>query len=65
VSNVFNDQVIFNNGTQTFGNASVSGNLEVSGNIKIISGNLIITSSGGINYKLIVNDNGTLSTILF
>ena len=65
MSNVFNEQVVFNNGTQTYGNSSVSGDLEVAGNIKIISGNLIITSSGGINYKLIVNDNGTLSTILF
>jgi hypothetical protein len=34
MSNVFNDQVLFNNGTQTFGNASVSGNLEVAGTIR-------------------------------
>jgi hypothetical protein len=34
MSNVFNDQVLFNNGTQTFGNASVSGDLEVAGTIR-------------------------------
>lgn len=27
MSNIFNDQVLFNNGTQTFGNASVSGSI--------------------------------------
>ena len=31
MSNTFNEQVLFNNGTQTFGNASVSGDLEVTG----------------------------------
>lgn len=27
MSNTFNDQVVFNNGTQTYGNSSVSGNI--------------------------------------
>jgi hypothetical protein len=34
MSNVFNDQVVFNNGTQTYGNSSVSGDLEVAGTIR-------------------------------
>ena len=34
MSNTFNEQVLFNNGTQTFGNASVSGDLEVTGTIR-------------------------------
>jgi hypothetical protein len=34
MSNVFNEQVVFNNGTQTYGNSSVSGDLEVVGTIR-------------------------------
>jgi len=57
MSNTFNEQVLFNNGTQTFGNASVSGNLEVGGNIDgDVTGNLTGDVTGNLTGN--INSSG-------
>jgi hypothetical protein len=56
MSNVFNDQVVFNNGTQTYGNSSVSGDLEVAGNIDgNVTGNLTGNVTGNVTGNLTGN----------
>lgn len=55
MSNVFNDQVLFNNGTQTYGNSSVSGDLEVAGDLN---------TTGNLSANSFVKENGTSNQFL-
>jgi microcystin-dependent protein len=73
MSNVFNDQVVFNNGTQTYGNSSVSGDSEILGDTSIsgdceilgnatIGGNL--DTGGNLSANSFARKNGTSNQFL-
>lgn len=55
MSNTFNDQVVFNNGTQTYGNSSVSGNISAD---KISTGDL---SAGVVTATTFYGDGSNLT----
>jgi hypothetical protein len=57
---------IYTFGQETYFNENVYffNDIQLSNTLKIVSGNLVIISPNGTQYKLIVSDNGTLSTQL-
>lgn len=53
----FSEETFFNEDAKFYKNATISGNVYVD------SGNIIIKSDNGTQYKLVVSDSGVLSTI--
>lgn len=60
MSKVFNEEVFFNNGSQTYGNAFVSGDLTVDGNI---GGNVTSNSVNVSGVATITNISASLLTV--